>query len=82
MERRNTIVSNYMTYTVLPLTRTLPSDVTDTIYLSLRGRTFIGARIIIGTAEIKREELLNNTEGRIEGIYISGLQFVEYTMIQ
>ena len=75
MERRNTIVSNYMTYTVLPLTKTLPSNVTDTIYLSLRGRTFIGARIIIGTAEIKREELLNKTEGNLEGIWLSGLQF-------
>ena len=74
MERRNTIVSNYMTYTVLPLTRTLPSDVTDTIYLSLRGRTFIGARIIIGTAEIKREELLKQTEGGMEGKYIYVLE--------
>ena len=56
-----------MPSTVLPLTKTFFSDVTDTIYLSLRGRTFIGARIIIGTAEIKREELLKQTEGRIEG---------------
>ena len=74
MERRNKIVSNYMTYTVLPSTKTLLSDVTDTIYLSLRGRTFIGARIIIGTAEIKREELLKQTEGGIEGKYRSVLK--------
>ena len=57
-----------MTSTVLSWTTTLLSDVTDTIYLSLRGRTFIGARIIIGTAEIKREELFNKTEGNLEGI--------------
>ena len=56
-----------MTSTVSSWIKTLLSDVADTIYLSLRGRTFIGARIIIGTAEIKREELLKQTEGRIEG---------------
>ena len=64
-----------MTYTVLLLINTLPSDVTDTIYLSLRGRTFIGARIIIGTAEIKREQLLKQTERRIEGKYISVIKY-------
>ena len=63
-----------MTSTVLSWTKTLLSDVADTIYLSLRGRTFIGARIIIGTAEIKREELLKQTEGGMEGKYISVLK--------
>ena len=46
---------------------TLPSDANETIYLSLRSRTFLGVRTIIGTAEIKREELLENPGAEIEG---------------
>ena len=40
----------------------LSSDAGESIRVSLRGRTFIGARIVIGTVQIKTEDLLGNTE--------------------
>ena len=41
---------------------TLHSDAGEGIRVSLRGRTLIGARIVIGTVQIKTEDLLGNTE--------------------
>ena len=54
----------YFSYQV----KTYCSDANETIYFSLRSHTFLDIRTIIGTAEIKREELLNKTEGNLEGI--------------
>ena len=45
----------------------LSSDAGESIRVSLRGRTFIGARIIIGTVQIKTEDLLGNTETEAGG---------------
>ena len=44
------------------------SDAGESIRVSLRGRTFIGARIIIGTVQIKTEDLLGNVEDKTGGM--------------
>ena len=44
------------------------SDAGESIRVSLRGRTFIGARIIIGKVQIKTEDLLGNTEAETGGM--------------
>ena len=47
---------------------TFPSDAGERICISLRGRTFIGARIIIGTIEIRTESLLRKVEDEPGGM--------------
>ena len=48
---------------------TIPySDANETIYFSLRSRTFLDKRAIIGTAESNRDELLKTPEVEIEGM--------------
>ena len=44
------------------------SDANETIYFSLRSRTFLDKRTIIGTAESNRDELLETPEVEIEGM--------------
>ena len=46
------------------------SDAGESIRISLRGRTFIGARIIIGTVQIKTEDLLGNSETGTGGTWL------------
>ena len=46
----------------------LHSDAGESIRVSLRGRTFIGARIIIGTVQINTEDLLGNIEDKTGGM--------------
>ena len=46
----------------------LYSDAGECIRVSLRGRTFIGARIIIGTVQINTEDLLGNVEDKTGGM--------------
>ena len=45
------------------------SDAGESIRVSIRGRTFISTRIIIGTVQIKTEDLLGNTEIETGGMY-------------
>ena len=42
------------------------SDAGESIRVSLRGRTFIGARIIIGKVQIKTEDLLGTLKLKLE----------------
>ena len=44
------------------------SDAGESFRVSLRGRTFIGARIIIGTVQIKTEDLLGKAETETGGM--------------
>ena len=53
----------------------LYSDAGESIRVSLRGRTFIGARIIIGTVQIKTEDLFGNVEDETGG---TSFCFVSY----
>ena len=60
-----------MSFTDYSQVRVYYSDANETIYFSLRSRTFLGKRTIIGTAESNREELLKTSGAEIEGTQIS-----------
>ena len=47
------------------------SEANETLRLSLRGRTFIGARIVIGMAKIKTEDLLRRSQSEKTGGWTS-----------
>ena len=57
LQQLSSNISRYLSY----------SDVNETVYFSLRLRTFLGVRTIIGTAELKREEILKNPGAEIKG---------------
>ena len=66
MEQRNPLVSCYIIPAIIAKTKTLFSDANEIVYLSLRSRKVTGARIIIGVAEIKREDLLKGQSDEME----------------
>ena len=62
MEQRNPLVSSFIIFANSLQAITLYSHANGTIYLSLRSHIFIVAPIVIGVAEMKKEELLNGQD--------------------
>ena len=43
-------------------------DVDDDVVISLKGRTFLGTRIVIGSFTIRAEDLLNQSQATPQGM--------------
>ena len=48
-------------------------DVDDDVVISLKGRTFLGTRIVIGSFTIRAEDLLKQSQATPEGMLIYDL---------